>query len=107
MARKPSGPLLPFPDDAPAGDGTTVLETPTSALPEGDSHALQNDRPRTSPATTETARPASPEPVIAERGGVLREGAEDQPQNPESAACPGQTGQRQTADCQRSAGSSD
>src|SRR5262245_49251980 len=75
MARKPSShqPLLPFADDTPIPDDTVP------PLPEGNHHAVQDDRARTPQTTSDAPRPAPSPAAAAAAAGTLGPEAEGPP----------------------------
>src|SRR5713101_7790881 len=97
MARKPPDwhePSL-FPPDP---GNTPEPEDQSPPNPEGDQHAVQDNRPGIPATTTGDTRTAPEEQDAAPSAGVLRQGAEDDPRSLEGNPVPGETGQRPQPD---------
>src|SRR5438105_981458 len=103
MARKPPDWRQPslFPPDP---DNTPEPEDKIPSKPEGDQHAVQDNRPRTPATTTGDAQPAPKGPEATGNPGDIREGTEDQPRSLEGDSLAGEAGQRPDPDSERGDG---
>src|SRR5438128_1644235 len=103
MARKPPDWQQPslFPTDP---DKSPEPENQSHPNPEGEQHAVQDNRSRTPATTTTDTRPAPEGPEAVTDSGDVREGAEDQSRSLEGNARSGEAGQRPEPDRVRCAG---